>query len=145
MTAYYNYSTRDYMVGIDPAADGCDVGVTMGDGMMGRVPHVPPTTVAEWVAQTRETGILNFDQLLDIGKQADRLRGLVESVRSIIGEPGIFLDVSAMKLVEEVRDARAHVAELCSAIETQSPSVTNEFVENARKRARDFLESMGKL
>jgi hypothetical protein len=41
--------------------------------------------------------------------------------------------------------ALAIIAELCSAIETQSPSVTNEFVENARKRARDFLESVGKL
>ena len=40
-------------------------------------------------------------------------------------------------------DALAHVACLCSAIETQSPSVTNEFVENERKRARDFLESVG--
>ena len=41
--------------------------------------------------------------------------------------------------------ALAIISELCSAIETQSPSVTNEFVENARKRARDFLESVGKL
>ena len=39
-----------------------------GDGMMGRVPHKPPTTVAEWIAQTRETGILEFDQLLAIGE-----------------------------------------------------------------------------
>ena len=56
------------MVGIDPAADGCDVGVTMGDGMMGRVPNAPPTTVAEWVEQTRETGILEFEQLLALGE-----------------------------------------------------------------------------
>ncbi len=40
--------------------------------------------------------------------------------------------------------ALGHIADLCSAIETQSPTVTNEFVENARKRAREFGESMGK-
>ena len=40
--------------------------------------------------------------------------------------------------------ALGHIADLCSAIETQSPSVTNEFVENARKRAREFQERSGK-
>jgi hypothetical protein len=38
--------------------------------------------------------------------------------------------------------ALGHIADLCSAIETQPPTVTNEFVENARKRAREFQESM---
>jgi hypothetical protein len=49
--------------------------------------------------------------------------------------------VNAESLNEKLRDALAHVACLCSAIETQSPSATNEFVENERKRARDFLKS----
>jgi len=39
-----------------------------------------------------------------------------------------------------VEEAFGHILELCSAIETQSPSACNEFVENARKRARDFIE-----
>ena len=47
-------------------------------------------------------------------------------------------DLSTMK------EALGHIADLCSAIETQPTSVTNEFVENARKRAREFQESMGK-
>lgn len=38
------------------------------DDMMGRVPNSPPTTVAKWIAQTRETGILEFDKLLALGK-----------------------------------------------------------------------------
>jgi hypothetical protein len=33
------------------------------------------------------------------------------------------------------------LAELCSAIETHPLDRTNEYVENARKRARDFLEA----
>ena len=37
-------------------------------------------------------------------------------------------------------EALGHVLELCSAIETMSPSVCNEFVETSRKRARDFIE-----
>jgi len=35
---------------------------------MGRLLDPPPTTVAEWVAQTKETGILEFEQLLAIGE-----------------------------------------------------------------------------
>jgi hypothetical protein len=37
--------------------------------------------------------------------------------------------------------ALAIIAELCSAIETCHLHQTNEYVENARKRARDFLEA----
>jgi hypothetical protein len=39
------------------------------------------------------------------------------------------------------KEARAFLAELCSAIETHPLDRTNEYVENARKRARDFLEA----
>ena len=45
--------------------------------------------------------------------------------------------------MQKVKECLAVITELCSAIETQAPSVTNEFVGNARKRARDFLESVG--
>ena len=45
--------------------------------------------------------------------------------------------VDAPAVVEE---AIGHILELCSAIETMSPSVCNEYVETARKRARDFIE-----
>ena len=48
--------------------------------------------------------------------------------------------INEASLKGKLREALAHIADLCSAIETQSPSVTNEFVENARKRARNFLE-----
>jgi hypothetical protein len=41
------------------------------------------------------------------------------------------------------RPALAIIAELCSAIETHPLGQTNDFVENARKRARDFLEASG--
>jgi hypothetical protein len=39
------------------------------------------------------------------------------------------------------KEAHAFLAELCSAIETHPLDRTNEYVENARKRARDFLEA----
>jgi hypothetical protein len=45
--------------------------------------------------------------------------------------------VDAGQVAEE---AIGHILDLCSAIETQSPAANNEFVENARKRAREFIE-----
>jgi hypothetical protein len=39
------------------------------------------------------------------------------------------------------KPALAIIAELCSAIETCHLHETNEYIENARKRARDFLEA----
>jgi hypothetical protein len=42
-----------------------------------------------------------------------------------------------------VKPALAIIAELCSAIETHHIDQVNDFVENARKRARDFLEANG--
>jgi hypothetical protein len=119
-------------------------------------------------------------------KRTAGLSGIVESVRSIAGEPGVFLDVSVAKLAEDakrpmtesarlkakeairklrerfadiekawgdacadtlgegmdkVKDAHAIISELCSAIETRHLHETNEYIENARKRARDFLEA----
>jgi len=43
--------------------------------------------------------------------------------------------------MEKEKAAHAIIAELCSAIETCHLHQTNEYVENALKRARDFLEA----
>ena len=113
--------------------------------------------IAEWVARSRETGLLNFDQLLAIGRECENLREYVAGKSKECEDAWKhqrYWESEAAKsrreadslraLKDKLRDALAHIACLCSAIETQSPSVTNEFVENERKRARDFQESMGK-
>jgi hypothetical protein len=67
----------------------------------------------------------------------EAIRRLRESMESG-GDVGWYdREVEVSVVVEE---AMGHILDLCSAIETQSPSVTNEFVENARKRARAFIE-----
>ena len=66
----------------------------------------------------------------------EAIRRLRESMESGDADwHGREVDVNAV-----AEEALGHILELCSAIETQSPSVTNEFVENARKRARAFIE-----
>ena len=123
---------------------------------MGRVPPVPPTTVAEWVAQTQETGILEFDQLLAIAvhegsgvkdmkfflvREFPRELELLTSVGSDNGDP-ILNAFNVMRLVNcRAANALAFLAELCSAVETHPLDRTNGAVENARKQARDFLEA----
>lgn len=37
-------------------------------------------------------------------------------------------------------EALGHILELCSAIETMTPSEHNEIIEEARKKARAFIE-----
>jgi sensor domain CHASE-containing protein len=46
-------------------------------------------------------------------------------------------------LASQAAEHVAIIRELCSAIETHPLDRTNDFVENARKRARDFLEANG--
>jgi hypothetical protein len=129
------------------------------DGMEMFADEDEPTTVAEWVAQTRETGILEFEQLLAIG---ERDSSAVKDVRSFLvrefprelellsdvgsdnGDP-ILNAFNVMRLVNcRAANSLAIIAELCAAIETNPLGQTNEFVENARKRARDFLEANGR-
>jgi hypothetical protein len=69
--------------------------------------------------------------------EIEAIRRLHESMESgdDVGWHDREFDVHAV-----VEEAVGHILDLCSAIETQSPFVTNEFVENARKRARAFIE-----
>ena len=107
---------------------------------MGRVPHVPPTTVAEWIAQTRETGILEFEQLLAIAEQ----------------DGDIMLDAVADNYARGRDDERAAIAayyaelfqrapfsigDMLSDIRRNQHQKPAEHTANARKRARDFLEA----
>ena len=39
-------------------------------------------------------------------------------------------------------EALGHILELCSAIETMTPSEHNEIIEEARKRARAFIDGL---
>jgi hypothetical protein len=66
----------------------------------------------------------------------------IRRLREAMGEPpgDIYWHDRQVDVQMMAEEAIGHILDLCSAIETQSPSVTNEFVENARKRARHFIE-----
>lgn len=64
----------------------------------------------------------------------------IRRFREAMGENDVYWHDRQVNVQEMVEELIGHILELCSAIETQSPSVTNEFVENARKRAREFIE-----
>jgi hypothetical protein len=89
-----------------------------------------PTTVAEWVAQTEETGILEFDLLLTIVDDLEKAWG--DKCADTLGEG-----------MERENQAHAIIRELCSAIESHPVSHLDEFMDSARKRARDFLKENG--
>ena len=64
----------------------------------------------------------------------------IRRLREAMGEGDIHWHDRQVDVQMMAEEAIGHIMDLCSAIETQSPSVTNEFVENARKRARHFIE-----
>jgi hypothetical protein len=64
----------------------------------------------------------------------------IRRLREAMGEGDIHWHDRQVDVQMMAEEAIGHIMELCSAIETQSPSATNEFVENARKRARYFIE-----
>jgi len=65
----------------------------------------------------------------------NKIKDLLGWPKSLHAEPS-----RVRKLKSTLQEALGHITCLCSAIETGSPSTTNEFIENERKRGRKFLE-----
>ena len=89
--------------------------VQPGDGMMGRVPHAQPTTVAEWVAQARETGILEFEQLLAIEAQQAPLVSMATKMLEFVRE----YDPETL-IIKRGDGKRNHPSPLCQCSECQA-------------------------
>jgi hypothetical protein len=83
----------------------------MGGGTVGggdpddadRAPNVPPTTVAEWVAQTRETGILEFEKLI-VAAATERRNVLLEASKLALSEGENVRDHRVKFLAEHPED-----------------------------------------
>jgi hypothetical protein len=77
--------------------------------------HVPPTTVAEWVAQTRETGILEFEQLLAIASSQAPLISLATKLLEFVRE----YDPETL-VIKRGDGKRNHPSPLCQCSECQA-------------------------
>ena len=68
--------------------------------------------------------------------EIEAIRRLRESMEE--GDVGWYEREVDVRAVAE--EALGHILELCSAIETMTPSEHNEIMEEARKKARVFIE-----